>query len=115
MRTLTIGELPQEANLLVYKGDDIFVTVTVLTPTGEPEDLSSSVIIAQIRETPESDEVVAVFDVEIEGHVIYLHLTNAESTKVTEQGVWDCQEDDLGIITTFARGKVIPTWDVSRV
>ena len=115
MKTQIVSALPQVVDIGLYRGDDFFIDIEIFEPTGEATDLSSVEVLAQIRDSPDSDLVIAVFDSVIEDNVIHLHLTSAESTKLILEANWDCQTDTNGLIQTHARGKISPTLDVSRV
>jgi hypothetical protein len=114
---VTVGELPQEVDLVLYRGDDFYLTVTVTAAAGGPFDLTGYVPTAQIRETPDdADPPLAAFTATVAANVITLHLTHTAAAALTvDPAVWDVQiADPLGGITTLARGSVTVTLDVTR-
>ena len=110
----TISALPTVVNLLLYAGDDFYLTLTVLLPDGNPADLTSAVAQAQIRPAP-GDPSISTFTAVVTGNVVTLHLPAIESAVLPTSAVWDCQITETnGTVTTLAAGNVTMTAQVTQ-
>lgn len=82
-----------------------------------PADLSSAIVAAQLRQTPDSEEIEATFATEISGHEITLTLLPTQTAVLPQRCVWDIQidwEGDATSIQTVARGTLTVGPDVTR-
>jgi hypothetical protein len=102
----TINALPATVNLLLYAGDDFYLTLTVSLLDGNPADLSGATAQAQVRPAPGDPSIVS-FTATIAGNLVTLHMSAANSVTLPTNGVWDAQIIDAsGRITTLAAGNV---------
>jgi len=117
--------LPAKVPLTLYRGDtriweDTFRSVPVAPATvGDPIDLTGFTFLAQIRETADSAEVMAVIDVQVidaAGGVIRRTLTDDEARNLTgDTAYWDLEvTDPTGFVRTYMAGKIKILGDVSR-
>jgi hypothetical protein len=111
-----VTALPAGVDLALYAGDDFYLTLTISDADGQPVDLASATIGAQLRVKPDDpDPPAAAFAVTTAANVATLHLTNAVTAKLTGTLAWDCQiQTQNGDITTLLAGKVTMTGDVTR-
>jgi hypothetical protein len=112
---IVITDLPQVVTLALYAGDDFVLQVNVADPdTGQPLDLTGAEPLAQIRATPEADEIAGQFEATIDGSTVYLHLTSAVSAGLPRRSVWDVQITLDQRVRTLAAGTIDLTPQVSR-
>ncbi len=109
----------------VYRGDTYTQKLTFTDPGATPEDprvprvLEATGWTAQLRESTESDTVIAEFEVittEAADGILYLHL-GAEASAACSSGSWDLQhatDDAVPVVTTYARGPFLVDPDVTR-
>jgi len=111
-----VGQLPLNVDLVLYRGDDFFLDVTVTDPDGNPYPLTGYTATAQMRQQPpDPDPPTATFMCSIAGNVVSLHLPHAESQFPPDQLAWDVQiVDGAGLVTTLAYGQATFTGDVTR-
>lgn len=99
--------LPTTINLTFYEGDDFYLDMTVTDSTG-PIDLTNSQPMSQIRITPDDDNILASFDIVIDGTtqgLLHLHLNALDSNGLPAHCAWDIQLSNPAI-TTIAAGTV---------
>jgi uncharacterized protein YfaS (alpha-2-macroglobulin family) len=109
----SVGSLPQVVNLVLYEGDDFYLTLTVTDVDGGPVDFSGATAMAQVRTTV-SDPSDVAFVPTISGNEIELHLPSTATTGL-RSGVWDCQVTyESGDVQTLAHGSVTVTPQVTR-
>ena len=110
---ITIDALPQPVHLDLYQGDDFFLDIVVRNDDGTDADLTGWTARSQIRETPDSTQILCTFDIDIEDNIVHLHLPNTESVRLTSVCVWDCQIVS-GEIYTLTAGNVRAPRRVTR-
>jgi hypothetical protein len=112
----TVGTLPSPVNLVLYQGDDFYLDLLVRDPSGNPVDVDGQIPKADIRLAAGATSVLAAFVATVvDNFTISLHLTSAESTKLTASAVWDVQITDLaGVVTTLAAGSVTVVRQVTQ-
>jgi|SRR5215472_2534860 len=109
------GGLPLAVNLTVYQGDDFFLDLSVTDSGGNPVNMTGWVPSAQVRGAPGS-AVVATFTCSVDQtntNVVHLWLPHLQSMNLARRGVWDCQVDDAGVITTLVAGTVSAVMEVT--
>jgi|KBSMisStandDraft_5_1062788.scaffolds.fasta_scaffold1680950_1 hypothetical protein len=110
----TISLVPQQADLKLYSGDRAAIRLLV---EGGDVDLSTGVLLAQIKTSRADSTAKATFDVAInaDGSAL-LSLTGGDTTALGSfSGVWDCQwTPPGGEPVTVVQGKVSCVLDVSR-
>ena len=112
---ISISELPQEVDLILYSGDDFSMTLTLTNPDGSITNLVGSTAKAQIRTTAADTTVQASFISSISNNVITLNLTGVSSQNLVGKYVWDCQLTNAsGAVRTPVAGTVTFTQDVTR-
>jgi hypothetical protein len=118
---MLVEQLPLCVNLRFYQGDDFALLIFVTNPNGHPVDLTECSARAQIREAPDSQGILASFDVEIHHHLISLHLPHGATSNLLRHtvtpntGVWDCELTDWnGWIMTLTAGTVTIVPEVTR-
>lgn len=110
-----VGVLPLAVDLVLYRGDDFFLDVAVVDPTGGAVDLTGYTATAQVRLDTESIDPVASFAATVSGNLVHLRLPTAQSALLMGDAVWDVQvADPSGVITTLAAGALTATPDVTR-
>jgi hypothetical protein len=109
-----ITALPACVNLSLYQGDDFTLRIDVTQPDGDPLDLAGAVVRAQIRATPQADEVAGEFTPTVDGSTIFLHLSSAASTPLLGKLAWDVDVTRGGQVTTLAAGSIEFAAEVSR-
>ena len=108
------------ADLSIIRGDDYRVLIT-LTNNSAPFDLTGYTAKAQIRPSTANAAVLyAEFTATVESPatdgIIKLELSNATTSGLTGNGVWDLEiTDSGGWVTTVASGTVTLVPDVTRV
>lgn len=113
--TTVVGALPCRVDLLLYQGDDAYLDVVVTEPDGTASDLTGYTPAAQIRERPDSTDVLATWLASIDGNIIRLHLTHDQAANLATAGCWDVQiTDAAGAVTTLAYGQCHVTREVTR-
>lgn len=112
----SVGTLPVVVDLVLYRGDDFYLDVTVTDTGGGPFDLTGYTASAQVRVSADTaDPPAATFTATIAANVIHLHLANVAAAGLPPLGVWDVQiTDAAGVVTTLAYGAVTTTPDVTR-
>jgi len=112
--TQVLSALPAAVNLLLYKGDDFTMTLTVTNPDGSAASLTGATFKAQIRTAPGAATLLASFTTSVATNVVTLMLPNASSATLPAACAWDCQMTaTAGTITTLAAGTVSVSGDVS--
>jgi hypothetical protein len=101
-------------NLVTYRGDDFAFSLTVWEPDGSEADLSAATLLAQVRVTPDSSDVLGELALSVDGNVVDLHLTAAISAALPRSASWDCEMVRSGWTTTLAAGNLVTTPDVTR-
>jgi hypothetical protein len=112
---VNLEQLPRTVNLVVYRGDDVGLTLTVSERTGEAADLSGATFAAQIRRTPDADEIAGELEVSTTDNVVSLHLEAATSRLLLPLLAWDCEMVRDGWTTTLAAGRLVVVADVTRL
>lgn len=111
-----VGRLPQEVDLILYRGDDFFLDITVTDSGGMPIDLTGSTAAAQFRNTTEDPNALASFSATVAGNIVHLHLLASDAALLVPECVWDIQvTDSAGVVTTLAFGAATVTSDVTRL
>ena len=112
---ISISELPQEVDLILYSGDDFSMTLTLTNPDGSIANLTGSTAQAQIRVTAVDPTIQASFICSISNNVVTLNLTGASTQNLVGKYVWDCQLTNAsGAVRTPVAGAVTFTQDVTR-
>ena len=112
---ISISELPQEVDLILYSGDDFSMTLTLTNPDGSITNLVGSTAKAQIRVTAVDPTIQASFICSISNNVVTLNLTGASTQNLVGKYVWDCQLTNAsGAVRTPVAGAVTFTQDVTR-
>lgn len=114
---VTVGNLPAPVDVSLYQGDDFYLTVKLTDPTGVVVDLTGYTATSQIRLTPPSTEIVAEFDVTVDGPngTINLHLDHVDSALIDRAATWDLQiVSATGIVSTLIYGAVKTVMEVTR-
>jgi hypothetical protein len=114
MVPVTLEQLPRTVNLLVYRGDDVGLNLTVSELDESPAILAGATFRAQIRRTPDALDVEGELTVAATDNVVELHLPASVSAALPAQGAWDCEMVRGGWVTTLAAGRLIVTPDVTR-
>jgi hypothetical protein len=104
--TTRVCDLPAAVDLGLYQGDDFSMTLSITDSTGNPIDISSGTVAAQIRATRSSPVVAGTFATSVAVNVVTLALSAAESTLLPQLGVWDCVLTQSGVVTTLAGGRL---------
>jgi len=76
--------MPTKYNLILYRGDDWSITVSLLTD-GIPDDLTGITWLSQMRETPRSAETTAVITVTVPNPItgeVTLYLPSSTVTSL---------------------------------
>ena len=111
----TLGTLPLNVNLVLYRGDDFYLDVTVVDTNGGAVDLTGFTAQAELRPDTTAGTALASFTETISGNVIHLHLPASEALNLLPDTVWDVQlTDATGVVTTLAYGDATTTPDVTR-
>lgn len=82
-----------------------------------PADLSEAVVRAQLRLTPDSEEIEATFATAIAGNEISFTLLPTETATLPQRSVWDVEIDWDGhgtSVQTIAHGSLTVGADVTR-
>lgn len=108
-----------EVGLSTIRGDSFGFLVRLWQDPDKtiPADLSEAVITAQLRQTPDSEEIEASFDVAIDANEVRLTLLPTETAVLPQRSVWDVQVDWTGegsSIQTVAHGVLTVGPDVTR-
>jgi hypothetical protein len=113
---IVVGTLPLAVDLILYRGDDFYVDLTLTDEAGDPWDLTGWTAASQIRPSAESDQVLASFTATIEANVIGLHLPHDQAQALTPGASrWDVQiTDPTDRVLTLVAGAVTVTADVTR-
>ena len=109
---------PANFPLTIRTGDTETVTVTMQTAAGAAIDITGRTYQAQIRDTAESTAVLATFSCAVTNGtagVFACTLGTATTSALSAQSaVWDCQENNGGVVTTLLAGQVWVVQDVTR-
>lgn len=118
--------MPGEHNIAIYQGDRWSERYTFQqnlgtdeAPNLQPVDFTGATPRAQIRYRERDAEPVAAFTCAFEGDdptlgVILVELPSSESAKLARDGVWDLETVLDGESTTWLRGTVSVTLQVTR-
>lgn len=111
--------IPPTSNLVHYRGDSLVLRLALWTDAEktQPADLSTASICAQVRETPDSTEVAATFDVTVEDNIVTANLSPKSSRDLPAKGTWDIEVDwysDDSFVQTVAGGGLVTKPDTSR-
>lgn len=109
-------DVPDEANLEIYQGDDYAAMVTVLDSSGAPADLAGCQAQAHIRKGPASSYPKVFVDIAavIEANVITLFIPAAQTIGLTGRYVWDLQLiTPDGFMVTILRGYADVTAEIT--
>lgn len=82
-----------------------------------PADLAGATVTAQLRVTPDADDIEATFTVTVTGNEVTLTLLPTETAVLPQMSVWDIQVDwdSTGTsIQTVAHGVLTVGPDVTR-
>jgi hypothetical protein len=110
-----VGNLPLAVNLSLYQGDDFWLDLTVTDTGGNPVNLSAYTPTAVIRGAPGSP-TVAAFTCTVDTtntNVVHLWLPHLQSMLLNRRGVWDCQVEQSGAVTTLVAGTVTTSLEVT--
>lgn len=111
---------PKQVALTHYRGDSFTAEVTVWDDEAKtvPTDFTGVDLAAQLRATPDDEEVLATFDLSVDGNVITLMLTPEQTAALPGSVAWDVQADwdgDGVNVSTLLAGKLTIAPDVTRV
>lgn len=111
----TITQGPECVNLVLYRGDDFYMDVTVsYQDDGTGVDLTSAVVTAQIKVSPDAEaDPIAEFTSVIDANIIHLHLPSNQAAELPPHSVWDCQIT-MPDVTTLVAGTITTVPDVSQ-
>jgi hypothetical protein len=109
-----VTQLPAVINITCYAGDDLSFSLPMTNSDGTDTDLTSAVILAQVRQRPETPAIVATFSSAVTGNVITLTLAGTDSQGLSGVYVWDCQVTNAGAVYTPAAGAITVNPDVSH-
>lgn len=108
---------PGRYSLTIYRGDTYHWQVRVWSDAAKtvPVDLSNTSAMAQIRDQPLGEAVVAMTCQVTPPNLIDINLNATSSSNVPSNGVWDLQltYHSNGAVTTLLAGQVNVTADVS--
>jgi hypothetical protein len=104
--TTRICDLPAAVDLGLYQGDNFSMTLTVVDTAGNPIDISSGTVAAQIRASRSSTTVAGTFATTVAVNVVTLALSPAQSTSLPQLCVWDCVLTQSAVVTTLAGGRL---------
>jgi hypothetical protein len=111
----SVSALPSLLNLELYAGDDFALTLTLTNPNGDPVDVSTATVEAQIRTKPGSTDIAASFACSGAANVVTLWLYKNGTQDLAGDFVWDCQVKwPGGPNSTIVAGVVAITADVTR-
>jgi hypothetical protein len=112
---ITLVTLPRPVHIVAYQADDFMFTLTVFDAEGDPADLDTTVVAAEIAAVPRPGPIVGQFAVGVDQNEITLHLEHATSEILPLRCVWDCQlTSDTNWVTTIVAGNLTLTADVTR-
>jgi hypothetical protein len=114
-----IGVLPEQIDLMMYQGDDFYMTVRVLDDAGGLAVLTGFTARSQIRSSPQSATVLATFATVIRSPgYVDCHLPGAITATLTPgAAVWDFELTDpsgSGQVSTPCAGNVTVVAQVTR-
>lgn len=102
----------------IYAGDGYVLSLPLVDAAGAPFDPTGMTFAAQIRATPSASAAAAEFAADVDGNVLTLTLTGAETAALAEvvsSGVWDLEVVEAGFEPeTWLRGVVAVEMDVTR-
>jgi hypothetical protein len=107
---VTVVSTPLEVDLEIYRGDDFFLTLTVLNPDGSPTDLTGATVAAGIQVNAQTVSLVST----ITSNQISLQLSNAVSQGIVgDLGTWECEITYSNTtVQTLAAGSVTIEGDI---
>jgi hypothetical protein len=109
---------PANYPLTILTGDTETVTVNLQDSAGAAIDITGRTYQAQIRDTAASTAVIATFNCSVTNGTagqFACTLGTAVTAALTPQtAVWDCQENNSGVVTTLLSGQVFIVQDVTR-
>jgi hypothetical protein len=111
--------LPAEYPLTLYRGDTRLWELEFTHDDDTPLDLSAYTVLAQIRATRDSADVLATFTVDdsrASDGVLRIRLDAAQTVLDVARAYWDLQltRPDDGFVRTWLSGSVRVRGDVSR-
>lgn len=117
--TAEANALPGVLNLRLYKGDDFARGMQFTDSDGNGIDITGWTFLAQVRETPGGDTVLATFTVTVTdaatGNLdIELAAADIDDLETGRLLAWDLQVTASGAVRTYVRGSVKVDTDVSR-
>jgi len=108
--------IPAWLSIDVYRGDSFTLRAQMRTH-GYPVDVSDWTFMSHIRDSANSETIIAIFDV-YKLHpnigVLQLLLTSDQSELLPSFAVWDLQTKSKGKVRTVIRGDITVMADVSR-
>ena len=117
----TISQLPTDTPLEIRRGDDVEFKFRIADPdnTGQYLDLSGYTAEAQVRESADSETVLADFTITdydngSTDRGIVLSLASADTANFPYRATWDLQLTDGGLTRTYLAGEVLTDADVTR-
>jgi hypothetical protein len=112
--TNTVVSHPEDIALYLYRGDAFGMTIGLWNGT-EPLDLTGATARADIRETPDSEDVLATFEASIVDNYVTLTLSPALVADLPLRACWDVEITYAdGSTQTIGYGPIAVTADVTR-
>lgn len=110
---------PGVLNLRLYSGDDFSRDMQLVDSNDDGIDIEDWTWLAQVREAPGGDTVLATFTVTVTDaangrFTLSLTDTAIDDLETGKRLHWDLQATDDGAVRTYVRGSVIVDGDVSR-
>lgn len=109
---------PARYPLVIRIGDTETVSVAIQDSAGAPVNISGRTYAAQIRSTPAASTTVATFSCSVvDGAAGQLACTLSAATTANltpQEGVWDLQETNSGVVTTLIADVAYIEQDVTR-
>ena len=109
---------PAPYNLTIRTGDTETVSVSMVNAAGAAIDITGRTYQAQIRDTAASTAILATFNCTVTNGTagtFACTLGTATTAALTPQtAVWDCSENNSGVVTTLLAGQVFIVQDVTR-
>ena len=100
-RRVSLSAVPRQVNLRLYAGDRFAMTITVTTPDGDPVSIDDAQIQAQIRAHPDSPAALTEFEIHADGNRIVLHLSGAQTARLSDLAYWDCEWAERELTLAF--------------
>ena len=108
-----VDQIPPAMEWRVYRGDSSTLSLFIYDEDDNAVDMGGFTVFSQIREQPESDNVIATMSVGINENLVA--LTIDDTTILPEFSYFDVEVNDLtGAKKTIVKGTIIKEWDVSR-